>query len=250
MEKDRIIAGKSSKKRFADLLMITALLLFLQSCSFKSDDLILDETNGKVYELYDVFEDESGNKGVVVFVNSSNFSNGYDYIVVLSADETTAAWGKRDQMVSPYDSLRTAQAGYHQFGLMMLQQMEILGLENFPAQEWCARKNNSSSYSGSWRLPNHQELRYLKNKVAKINETLMKIGGDLVDENALYWTCVEDIPGVNIINMENPEDDELYDPAARAIPLTPKDQTYYDKEKWLKTNEYHVRAIKFVYYGR
>lgn len=232
---------------------ITILLFcvtILVSCSFESDDLILDETAGHNFNLYDQYEDGYGNLGVVVYVSKKTSSISNKYIIVISADESKQKWSETNSAVVRADSIGLTEIHDHQFGIGVLQLMQSTGIEEFPAQNWCNLKNHTDVYAGSWHLPTHYELKtLLLNKVDDVNYTLQKIGGDLIDENALYWTCVEDYPGCDILSSTS-ENKTTYSPENRAIPITPKYKTHPDKDRWLKTNEYRVRAIKFVYYGK
>lgn len=226
-------------------------LPLLTSCYFESDELILDETFGKQYKLYDIYEDEFGNKGVVASESSNDNDIANKHIIVISADEAILPWGKTDVSIFPQDTLKSIQLHNYHYGIGVLQKMINIEISDFPAQDWCNKKNNSIPYSGSWHLPSVFELRnLLYGKVPKLNTVLSRIGGDSIDENSLYWTCMEDYPGYDLTNTAESSDFYTYNPAQRAIPLTPSNKTYFDKTKWDKSLEYHVRAIKIIYYGK
>lgn len=230
-------------------ILLFSITIFV-SCNFESDELILDETAGYDFKLYDQYEDAYGNKGVVVYIKKT-LSISNKYIIVISADESQQKWGETNYAVVKADSIGMTEIHDHQFGIGVLQLMQSTGIEKFPAQNWCNLKNHTDVYAGSWHLPSHYELKtLLLNKVDEVNYTLQKMGGDLIDENALYWTCVEDYPGYDNILSSTSENNITYSPGNRAIPITPKYKTHSDKDRWLKTIEYRVRAIKFVYYGK
>lgn len=232
-------------KSIRHLLHVAMLCLLASgatSCDFESDDLILDETHGIDYHYGDPYEDEFGNRGVIGYIDRSN------RVIVISTDEAVLPWGKTETAVVGADSVYTSAIFKSKFSLGMLQLMINKGISNFPAQNWCNQKNHGEPYFGSWRLPTTYEARDILKNANRINAGLEEIGGDLIDEDALYWTCVEDLVGYDILK-DAPEDFYTYNPIARAIPVTPKYKTPTDKSRWHKDIEYRVRAIKYIYYG-
>lgn len=235
-------------KSIQHLLHVAMLCLLASgatSCDFESDDLILDETHGVDYHSGDLYVDDYGNRGIVAYVKRNQC------VVVISADEAVLPWGDMGAAVVKTDSVRSGTIYDDQFSLAMLQLMINIGISNFPAQQWCNDKNHGEPYSGSWRLPTNYEMRDMlfKASATSLNKELDKIGGDLIDENALYWTCVEDYPGFDFVKKA-PEEFFTYNPKERALPVTPKNKTTADKTNWHKDIEYRVRAIKYVYYER
>ena len=225
---------------------ILALLLTLLSisCTFKSEGVILDERSEE-YMLYDYYVDEYGNEGIVVYIAQNE-----KYAIVLSADESYEQWGPTDEQVYSVDA-SSLQYGTQEFGLAMHQLMKAKGIERYPAQYWCDRKNgeNELSYAGSWRLPSYKELRIIFGDnglyVGKIQSALKHIGGTLLDAEKTYWTCAEDYDGY--LSFKDVETD--YDPENRAVLITYLNSAYATKDRWIKKNKHYVRAIKYVYYS-
>lgn len=223
------------------LLFFPLLFLMVSSCDFKSDDLVLDETTEK-YQLYDYYVDENGNEGIVAFVS--------DYrIIVISADESYESWGPMGVLVYQSDSISVDILRNERFGLSVLQAMDAYGIDRFPAQAWCYAKNKNEEYpyTGSWRLPSYYELKLIFHyngiSLDELNEALYNIGGTLIGEDEMLWTCVEDFEGY--ISINNSTND--YDKVNRAVITSPMQQSYSDKDRWIKKQKHHVRAIKYIY---
>ncbi len=228
-------------------ILIFFLFIALNSCSYESDDLYLNETTEN-YQLYDYYVDSYGNEGIVAYIPTNNLTR-LTYIIVLSSDETISYWGPTGELVYNCDTIDMIAIGHPSFGIAMLQRMKDMGIERFPAQAWCDQKNQSDPfpYGGSWRLPSYEEFIKIfgkGNNLAKINNALHTIGGTTIDENNLYWTCVEDIE--NYITVDHQTIG--YDQENRAVISSPDNSTFSDKDRWLKKNQYHVRAIKYIYY--
>lgn len=216
-------------------------MIALSSCYFESDPIILDTS--KEYSLYDYYEDELGNKGIVAYVEESSF------IIVLSLDETEAAWGPMGEMV--YDSSNfSAHIVTNCFGLAVLQNMKAKNIERFPAQAWCDRKNGTDTYPNvaSWRLPSDFEMFLIYNNsqaaVNRLNYYIGRAGGDLIGKDKLYWTCMEDFDNYCFVVNQPPD----FDAENRAIAKSPINRVYADKDLWIKKKVNYVRAIKYIYY--
>lgn len=228
--------------------IIALSLLTLCSCSsFESDDLIIDEV-GEDCALNDIFVDEFGNEGVIAYIYDEG---GWRFVIAISADEGYKPWGPMGEAVYKVDSIDFDTTANHllfshpTFGLMMLQSMKSMGINRFPAQQWCDSKNQGDPYpnAASWRLPTLEEwLMIIKN--TGLNDALVSIGGTPLDNNHLYWTCIEDLEGYVTLH----DSTTTYDRENRAILLDPTAHTNHDKDFWLKKNNYYVRAIKYVYY--
>ena len=228
-------------------MLLTTMLL---SCKSKSQKLIYSEDLDK-YKYYEPYIDDYGNEGVIVYVTKYVNSGILAEVLVLSADETVEHWGQMGELVfkSEVESNEVFRSSC--FGLGMLQSMKAIGIDKYPAQKWCDLKNNGEQYSntGSWRLPSYEELKNIFEKgesVKYINAALNKIGGTPIDTNALYWTCVEDFD--NYINITNGNSviETDYDKENRAVLTSPKNSVFSNKDRWLKKNKYHVRAVKYI----
>ena len=233
-------------KHHLKYLMLFLSAFVLLSCSYESDELFSDETTEE-YQIYDYYVDEYGNEGIVVHISSS--SSGNKYIIVLSADESYTYWGPMGEKVYNYDTVKLSAPNHPSFGIAMLQSMKLRGIEKYPAQAWCDQKNQNEPFprGGSWRLPTYDEFTtifFSESYLSGINKALSKIGGTTVDADNLYWTCVEDIDGYITVNGQAIG----YDQENRALLITPENITFSNKDRWLKKNKYHVRAIKYIYY--
>ena len=230
---------------------VCLLLLLLSSCDdFKYTGVYTDETT-EDYELFDYYVDKYGNEGIVVDVDKSSSGKA---ILVISADQSYESWGLMGFSVCNADSLNTIEVNEPSFGLAMLQTMKSIGIGSFPAQAWCDKKNNNEKYShaGSWRLPTYYEWRSLFGLygyegllVKYINSALLSIGGQPLLEDEFYWTCVEDLDNYAKIKDEI----SSYDKDNRAIIVSPMFTTTAYKDRWMKKNQYYVRAVKYIYYS-
>lgn len=231
--------------------ILALLLLALHSCkieSFKSDDIIVEEV-GEDCALNDIYVDEYGNEGVIACIYEDRFMD--KYIIAISADEGYEAWGPMGEAVYKpdginFDSIQNYYILYYpSFGLMMQQSMKSMGINRFPAQQWCDRKNQGDPYpnAASWRLPSLVEwLLIIEN--TGLNDALISIGGTPLDESHYYWTCTEDIKDYTPVF----DSATTYDKENRAVLCNPVHNTYHNKDYWIKKNKHHVRAIKYVYY--
>jgi len=223
------------------------LILTLASCDDQSKGVFTDDTTEE-YQLYDYYVDEYGNEGIVAYIFKSTLTES-EYIIVVSATESYQSWGLMGETVYK-DSIDKMHIYRPTFGLSMLQSMKSAGIEHFPAQAWCDRMNGGEKYprAGSWRLPTDYEFQDVfgakGDKVTALNNALRNVGGTPVSTDNIYWTCVEDVD--DYIHIADKVLD--YDPANRAVPVSPKRSSFDNKDRWLKKNKYYVRAIKYVYY--
>lgn len=207
---------------------------------------MVDEV-GKDCSLYDIYVDEFGNEGIIAYIHEDS---AWKYIIAISADEGYEPWGPMGEAVYKPDGINfdsvenNAIFTYPTFGLMMLQSMKSMGINRFPAQQWCDRKNQGDPYpnAASWRLPSCEEFYTIMGNTG-LNDALISMGGTPLDEDHFYWTCTEDID--NYMQFSSTTTD--YDMENRAIHLSPRLNSYINKDYWLKKNKYYVRAIKYVY---
>lgn len=226
--------------------LICIIIPLLLGCGNTSDDIIFDETK-KVYQLYDTYVDEYGNKGVVVHCEYDSYHGS---IIVVSADEAYLPWGPLGETVYQIeDTLRFPQSAYgdDSFGTAMLHLMKCRGIENYPAMNWCNKKNptDKPSSSSSWRLPTRKEVwdcLVINTDLDELNAVLSKIGGVPLNEENFYWTCAEDYCNYNQEGVVN----ENADPSNMAI-VAPLVAAYDRKDGRLKKKSYYVRAIKYIY---
>ena len=241
---------------------ILALTLCLSSCT-KRNMTGVSDNDTKEYKLYDYYEDAYGNKGIVGYIHDEEDEDGdlLRYTIVLSLDETVTTWGPMGTTV--FDVNSNFNEHYPDnlfFGLDMNQRVWNLGAERFPAFDWCFKKNGNEAaiHSSSWILPTYAELGWIFSygagqNLEKFNKHIAQYGGTCIDteislENC-YWSCVEDLDGVLVFESEETQNESDYDPSRRAIPMTIDSRFYIDKLLWHKNKEYHVRAIKYIYFA-
>lgn len=225
-------------------------LFFLLTCCVACDetDPYFDLQNGDNLQLFDYYIDEYGNEGVVMYVrNASTWYQTASYKMVISLDEGYDSWGPVELLVYKCDSVRYSDVILKDYGVAMHQLMHHIGIEKFPAQAWCHKKNvnDKHPWAGSWRLPTISEWMYVNNHITDLNTALIKYGGKPLNKNQMYWTCLEDYDQVLEINGEV---NQTYDPMNNAVALTPTYKVVDGKNKWLKSNKHNVRAIKYIYY--
>lgn len=228
------------------ILLLGWMSVVLMSCDRKAEGVYTDDTTEE-YQLYDYYIDEYGNEGIVAYIYT--LTTLEKYIIVISIDEAYESWGPMDEIVYK-DTISTTGLEDPSFGVAMHQAMTSIGIERFPAQAWCNRKNAEEPHprAGSWRLPSYKEYEQIfgddgKN-VPNLNKALSGVNGTLISSEQQYWTCVEDFPDYwSFANSEN-----SYDQANRAITILPNLRAYTLKDRWLKKIKHNVRAIKYVYY--
>ena len=229
------------------ILWIIIMTIMAVSCGDDEEPLVfVDDTDGRCFQLYDLYRDKYGNDGLVVYVEEDNT---FKYIQVISLDETYAVWGPTGEtiMKGNTDSL----AGSGRFGLAMLQCMKTHGIEHFPAQQWCDAKNGNEPYprAGSWMLPSFDDWRWICGShganVDVINSRLIELGGTPLSIDEKYWCCEEDYEGY-MTWADGSEQD--YDPDNRAVIISPRIQGIIDKDFWMKKTKHRVRAVKTILY--
>ena len=224
--------------------MATALLL---SACKKKHNLFYSEDTGAEFNLYDYYIDNYGNEGIVAYA-SPNDSN--KYFIILSLDETEAQWGPTGMQVfngSSPDNYTSSR-----FGLAMLYCMYSMGMERFPAQQWCFSKNLDEAYprAGSWRLPTLTDWWYINgltvypdSNIARLNIHIQNYGGTPLSPESNYLCCEEDYEGYSeFVDLESD-----FDPENRAVITTPRWTASADKDEWIKKNSHKVRAIKYIF---
>ena len=237
------------------VIFLLALAAVTAGCSIDANGVFTDDTSEQ-YRLYDYYIDDYGNEGIVVYLSSKNDPH---QIIVLSADEYYAPWGPMGETVYKGDSVsRDVIEGYnaYSFGVAVHQAMHAAGIERYPAQAWCNSKNNGELHprGGSWRLPSYYEWRLImkldntyswdKHALPEINSALRLTGGTPLAADHIYWTCTEDFEGY--LSFKEHEAD--FDRQNRAVIVSPEGKSYSNKDRWIKKNNYYVRAIKYVYF--
>lgn len=212
----------------------------LASCDFDSKNVYTDERTEE-FELYDYYIDKYGNEGIVAYVSNSSTIK---YAIAISVDESLESWGPMGVFLYNIEN-PNIEAERPEYGVAMHQIMKSVGIEKFPAQNWCDKKNQEEKVprGGSWRLPTKKEFLSII-KQTKLNTALKSVGGIPFNTENMYWTCVEDIDGY--IKINDVESD--YDPENRAVVINLEKEVYGNKDRWIKKNKYYVRAIKYIYY--
>lgn len=232
-------------KHLTRLFTACCLAATLTACNFESEGVYVDDTT-EPSELYDYYVDEYGNEGVVVYMLNSL----HTYQIVLSADEAYLPWGPTGERVYDLDTVPKTDLTDASFGVAMLQTMKARGIDRYPAQAWCDRKNHDEEHpqGSSWRLPTYWEMVIIFGasgaRVEKINTALRNIGGTPLTGSNYYWSCAEDFEGYAKINNVSTD----YDRENRAVISTPMRTTTSTKDRWMKKNSHYVRAIKYIYY--
>ena len=219
------------------------------ACNHETEDFVFDESTEN-YQMYDYYIDKYGNEGIVVY--SGYYGEGY-LLMVISADESYQSWGPMGMDLYPYDTITKNYINEPYFGIAMLQSMKSIGINAFHAQAWCDSKNKGDQhpYGGSWHLPTYRDIELClktESRINWINQALMDIGATPISVDSMYWTCVEDFPNYVVLNSDT--NGVNFDPSNRAVATTPTLRFYVDRDRWLKQNKHHVRAIKYVYYKR
>jgi hypothetical protein len=221
------------------IVFCVALMLF-EGCDTRSDYPLLDERDDD-YSNYDYYIDNNGNEGIVAYADQFK-------AIVLSIDEDTLTWGPMNEVVYTYDSISLPYAlDEWSFSVAMLQCMVSRGIEKYPAQYWCYRKNRSAPYGGSWMLPSKKQLEIIfgrkGERIDGLNKALARIGGTPIASER-YWTCCEDIDGYIQLSTDSDFD---YDQANRAVSCDPYMKYWVNRDRWVKKNKYAVRAVKILY---
>lgn len=213
---------------------------------------ISDNVDPAMYDLYDCYIDDYGNRGIVADLRLDDTSS-VNYIIALSLDEGVAEWGPEDEAVFPlFDGFNVGYINGFYFGLDMNQIVSSYGRGRFPVFDWCHSKNSGEPiHSSSWILPTMSEYESIfGNDISRLNKAMVEAGGSPIavteDLDALYWTAVEDIDGYFHFSDESISAE--YDQKRRAVPILYPGLFPVDKTLWEKHNSYRVRAIKYIYF--
>ena len=207
------------------------LSLLFASCSFEPDEVFTDERLEE-YEMYDYYVDQYGNEGIIAYVSSDK-----KCVIALSLDESLQSWGPTGEEIYKGS---TERRDIHsvKFGVAMHQAMMSMGIE----------RSEQYPRAGSWRLPSRYDFSLIFGteglRLERVNAALKSANGTPLEKEEMYWTCNEDIDGYITFNDVIPD----YDQANRAVICSPLNTTNYNKDRWIKKNQYLVRAIKYVYY--
>lgn len=238
---------------------ILCMALFICCCGGNSEYIYrypdAPDTDNLAYSLYDLYEDPSGQRGIVVCREVEPESN-IGYISVLSLDETETVWGPQNRIVYPISEQDLGWLIFTpEYALSVNQIVDCLGDSSFPAFNWCHQKNPSGDgiKGGSWILPGVGDwfLIFESIDIDVLNKALEAYGGQKLGlYPARYWTASEDIKDAIVFDDGNPdyEPNWDFDPRARAVPITVDLKTGTNKVYWSKTLPYRVRAIKYIYY--
>jgi len=225
-------------------------LLSLPACGikYKYEYSSVPNQDAFRYQLYDLYEDENGEKGIVVY-REIDEDNKEGAIFVLSLDETNASWGPTDKAIFP--NANESLVWWPTYAYDVNRAVYTLGADDYPAFKWCLAKNhNGEVYMGSWILPGINEWLLMINHsvdVTLLNEALVAHGGTrLAEKENYYWTATEDNPAVTLAN--DTEANWGFDARGRAVITDSELRVKTDKVYWSKSIIYRVRAIKYIYY--
>lgn len=212
--------------------------LYIISCDVESHEEMLNKMDEE-YHLYDYYVDEYGNEGIVSLIeypysDKDKYPKGYCAVMVISCDEAYLPWGPMSEDFTELDSVSTPYKRVNpQSGMAMLQSMYARGIDKYPAQEWCFKKNKSNEINGySWRLPTYNELLNIRGNYENINKAMLSVGGTKIwEEDNKYWLC-------NSLN-------ENY---ANVLKLKISSDDLGLNDYNVKKSYNLVRAIKYIYY--
>ena len=143
------------------------------------------------YEVGDYYND-NGIEGVVFEVSADGLHGK-----VVSMNETKTIWG---QMATAIGATSAADGQYN------TDKLEQLGLDNFPAAQWCRNKGPH------WFLPSKEELLVISCKKGFINRTLEKHRAPQL--NIAYWSSTESITNFAWgVRMSDGSTDSFYKPS-------------------------------------
>lgn len=202
--------------------LLTAFAFVAESaCSYMNPKELI--RNNDDLRLYDYFIDELGNEGVVAYISYDSTK-----VMVISSDETVAAWGPCGFFVLPDKSgLLDAEES-----MVMTQETNYHNMSRFPAFKWCHDKNRSERVTVTdWMLPSSGELWSVWNyraDVQSLNNALINIGGTPISVDELYWTATENT-----------------DMRASCIGVEVTAEPLVDE---VKSNQHRVRAVKYIRY--
>ncbi len=233
-------------------------LLLLVSCLSSSEWMYryasAPNRENAQFDLYDLYQDEQGQKGIVVF-NDVDPSTWEGSVFIMSLDEGEDTWGPQDKEVYPitYSGLESL-VWYPGYTLDINQMVHYLGRDTYPAFKWCLDKNPEGEpiHGGSWILPGIYEwYNALKDlDLDRLNSAFVSHGGvPLSGGNGYYWTASEDQEGALSFGGGNP-DNELnldYDPRERAVMISSELRCANNKIYWSKSLRYRIRAVKYIY---
>jgi hypothetical protein len=114
--------------------------------------------------------------GVQGIVYKTNGTTG----MIISLDEATYSWSNEKVKLDARD---------FENGMKNLEKIIEKGISNYPAFDWCNKKN-TGSISG-WYLPAVEELNTILQTYNKFQDSLAAYKGTKLDENGRYWSSTE-----------------------------------------------------------
>lgn len=245
--------------RHISVFFLFALLSITFSCS--KNKFGNDSVRWEDYELYDIYEDQYGNKGMVAVKEEGE---NYKCIIVVSADEAELSWGPVGELVFKQysnvdDNELYVDLSYDPwspffFTLTVNQIVEDNDPTKFPAFQWCFDKNGNEKqiHSSSWMLAGLAEINMIFQILKEgglLNEKLSDAGFEQFAVNGTpYWVCCEDFSSGVYFTDEDLQINLDFDPYTRAIPIEYPSKGKSNKSEWAKDRIYRVRAIKYIYY--
>lgn len=198
--------------------LVVSVLSFC-SCEqlYDKNSLCIDNTRGEVFSLCDIYSDDFGNKGIVVYQTKTK-------VLVLSLEETACKWGRQDLCFQLYKGGSIYKGGQT---LFHNQTAFDNGIQNYAAFQWCYEMNHKKANEipelGDWVLPSSSDWDFLKTNWSRINEALTYLESPL---DGGYWCS------------EGYDKDE-----ARILLFSEKEYGFAHKDMILK-----ARAVKYIYY--
>lgn len=211
-------------KRF---VLFSLLSVFVSSCQLYNDaDLVIDHTNGFLYNIGDMYEDEFGNKGIVASIYNYRAVNGDDHerIIVISLDENSLIWGQND---SNFEDHPSPEAYLYSISMIYTSIALENGIKNYPAFMWCyelnSRRKREVPELGDWLLPSVYDYNCISINFEILNTTLIQNGYSPLDD--IYWAA------------------DNYSETDAIVWSFHNNQAYYAP----KNSLHNTRAIRYIY---
>ena len=239
------------KSLIFNVLFLTLVLLLQMSCKSKDSLAGPYDNDLRDYNLYDKYVDEYGNEGIVAFKYDGENRR---IAIVLSLDETECAWGPENDIVFDLPiEFNVDFLDSFGFGLKMNRMVELRGFKNYPAFDWCNKKNKEgkSVHSSSWMLPSLYEWKWCCDNLDDLNAKIEEYGGMPVrtgSESGFYWSATEDVDGYFVFSDTATDEikNQSYDQYNFAIPMSGDYYVPSRKIFWSQSLYYYVRAIKYI----
>jgi len=130
----------------------------------------------------------NGVQGIVYKVEADSTKG-----MLVSLDETTVMWVDTNNISIRYVSTGAVDS---ENGVENMKKVEEKGFANFPAFDWCNKKNTGNIKG--WYLPSSYELWDVANVCGQLQDSLAANKGTRLDNTGTYWSSTDcgDIGGI------------------------------------------------------